>query len=142
MLKAGRYAKEGALTFTGDPIVDEMNAWELMGQAAGFTPFELSRAYDENNAKVRLQVAIQNRRARLMNHYALAWRNEDEEGMDAIELEFERFNEAYPEKAITAQGVRDSIRARERRSTRSVGGVVLDQKLEDRVNEELGLPER
>ena len=66
----------------------------------------------------------------------------DEEGMDAIEMEFERFNEAYPEKAITAQGVRDSIRARERRSTRSVGGVVLDQKLEDRVNEELGLPER
>lgn len=142
VLKAGRYAKEGALTFTGDPIVDEMNAWELMGQAAGFTPFELSRAYDENNAKVRLQVAIQNRRARLMNHYALAWRNEDEEGMDAIELEFERFNEAYPEKPITAQGVRDSIRARERRSARSVGGVVLDQKLEDRVNEELGLPER
>lgn len=139
VVKSGRYAREGALTFTGDPILDEMRAWEMVGQAIGFTPFRLSVAYDERNAKANLQTAINNRRARLMNRYALAWRNEDQAGMDELLAEFEAFNEAYPEKAITPDTVRRSIRARMQRSERNQGGIVLDRRLDDRINEELGL---
>ena len=138
-LKAMRYGREGVLTLKGDPVVDSANAWNMIGQAAGFAPFKVSEAYAQRSAKLGLQERINSRRSGLLNKYALAVTQNDGDGIREVVKEIAKFNQAYPEKPITTAGLRSSIAARQRRARNVVlGGVALDQKLEGRIERELG----
>ncbi len=139
VIKAGRYASEGVLTFSGDPVVDELSAWEMIGQAMGFSPFTVSEAYEQRKGKKGLEARIKLRRAGAMNRYMLGMRQGDAEMMREAMRDIQAFNRAYAENAITPDSLRRSARARLRRSERAgVAGMVLDQKLEGRLGRELG----
>jgi hypothetical protein len=141
VLKSGRYATQGALTLKGDPVVDRVNAWNTIWQAMGFSPFAVSEAYNERSAKLGLQNRIDTRRQQAMNEYALAVMQDDNAGIRDAAEGISQFNQAYPEKAITTEGLRTSIRTRYRNQQRraaGVGGMALDPKLEGRITTELG----
>lgn len=138
LLKAGRYASEGVLTMTGRPVVDGLSAWEMIAQAAGFTPFKVALAYEQRGAKLNLQDKILGQKTELMNRYALAIKMDDEDAQADVLAEMERFNEAHPEVGLTAQQVRDGVRSRQRSDDRATQGVVLDERLRGYLEEQLG----
>lgn len=139
VLKSARYQREGVLSLRGDPVVDDLNAWELIGQGAGFAPFRVSEAYEQRSAKTSLQTRILVRRSKIMNRYALGARQQDQDMMREAIRDLQRFNRAYPEVAITPDGLRQSLKVRAARSARNqLGGMVLDQRLERRIGQDLG----
>ena len=74
-----------------------------------------------------------------MNRYMLGMKQGDRDMMADAMADIQAFNRAYPEKAITPSGLRQSARARLQRAERAgVAGMVLDQKLEGRIQRELG----
>jgi hypothetical protein len=141
LLKANRYRREGALTMTGNPVVDQFSTWEVLGQAAGFTPHKVTQQYDVNNARMRLQTAIQSERSQLFNKAYLAFKVEDSEAYDEAVEKITQFADKHPEAGIKGSTVSQYIRNRMKNDARSKGGLILNKKMESAIDEDLGLME-
>lgn len=137
LVKTNRYRREGVLNMRGNPVVDQLNAWELIGQAAGFTPHRVTQQYDVNEAKRKLQAAILNERATLINKAYLADKMDDGEAYEEALAKLDKFNDRHPDVAVKNLG--RSIKARRKSDERAVGGVILDKRLEESIGESLGL---
>ena len=137
-MKAVRYANEGVTSTRGDLVTDTDGQDELL-QAIGFTPAEVARQYEVNRALKDRERHILDRRKALMAAYAMALRQDDQDAVLDVRRKIMAFNKAYPEKPITGQTIRRSLRAREAYSERAEHGVAYDGKLRQRIAEEEGV---
>ncbi len=99
--KAWRFAEEGAATTPrGEALVrfdpsDPLAYWtNIGGQALGFTPRELSRAYERRNLIHNAMEFYRLRREALLNAWALASLRKDREAMADAKKEIRDFNAA------------------------------------------------
>lgn len=127
-MKSIRFANEGVNSMRGDPIMQELSLPETLLQLAGFSPSELNERYDANSAARNFEDALKKRRSDLLNGYAMAYRNEDTDGITAALGKIRIWNEKHPEGAINGETIRRSLMSRARYSLRSEDGVVLDPK--------------
>lgn len=134
VLKAGRYATQGVQSLRGDPIVDNVSPYQVLLQGSGFTPDKIARQYEENRQVKDYEKAIMDRRQALANAYAMAARTGDSEGMAAALAKIQGFNRSNPEVAITGSSIRASVRARAKYSERAEGGVVVNPKLQAKLD--------
>lgn len=139
LLKTGRYAKEGVLNMRGNAVVDELTTWELIGQAVGFTPQRVSQQYDVNNARMNRQAQLQTRKAQLFNKAYLAYKMKDDEAYDEAIAEIGKFAEKHPEMGIKGSSLTSSIRTRMKNDSRAKGGLILNRRMEQAIDEDLGL---
>mgnify|MGYP001182320257 CR=1 FL=1 len=139
-MKAVRYAKEGATSTRGD-LVAETDPLDEVLQVLGFTPAEVARRYAENRALKDRERHILDRRKALLAAYAMAQRQDDEDTALEVRGKILAFNKAYPEKPITGQTLRRSLRARAAYSERAEHGVVYDRALRQRIVDETGYEE-
>ncbi|HEY6612774.1 MAG TPA: PLxRFG domain-containing protein [Pseudomonas sp.] len=130
LLKAGRYAGEGAQTMSGDMLVDDVGGWGILAQALGFTPAHLTEQYEHNNALKTAEQKILTERRSLMNRHALAARTGDDDMRLETRGRIDEFNRRYPKVAITGKTLALSMRARAQRDQRTDGGLTLDTRLE------------
>ncbi|SHO54436.1 DNA primase TraC [Vibrio quintilis] len=128
-MKAYRYADEGALNSRGDAYKDDFKWIEIMGQSVGFTPGDLSKQYQVNNARKQYEQHVLDRRSHLMKAYYLAWKQHDERLMFDTQKAMSQFNRKYPQLALTSQSIRQAIKTRMRYSSQSSNGVNLNKKL-------------
>lgn len=135
-LKAMRYATQGVNTLRGDPVIEDLSVGQSLLQLAGFSPASLNERYDAINAAKGYETAVLERRQRLLNAYAMAWRADDRATLDAVTAKIVAWNEAQPEVPITTKTIRQSLAARMRYSSRAESGVVLDRRLAERAREE------
>lgn len=140
-MKAVRYAREGATSTRGD-LVAETGPLDEVLQALGFTPAEVARQYAENRALKDREQLILDRRKALLAAYAMAQRQNDEDTALEVRRKILAFNKAYPEKPITGQTLRRSLRARAAYSERAEHGVVYDRALRQRIVDETGVGDR
>lgn len=129
-----RDAGEGVKSLRGDPVMEEVSTWNLLGQAAGFSPAELGQKYDATRAIKNLERRILDRRERLINRWWLARRTGDLEGVQEAMAEIRRFNESTsirqnPRARVTPATLLASTQARQRYSRRADGGIIVDQRL-------------
>lgn len=82
---------------------------------------------------------ILDRRKALLAAYAMAVRQDDQDAALEIRRKIMAFNKAYPEKPITGQTIRRSLRTREAYSERAENGVVYDGALRHRIAREEGV---
>ncbi|SEN87057.1 hypothetical protein SAMN04489859_102010 [Paracoccus alcaliphilus] len=127
-IKTTRYATEGVNTFYGDPLVEDVSPWQLLMQLQGFTPAEVAERYQINNRLRNKQSRIEKRRKDIVREIGDAVRKGDEIPDSAVE-KMRRFNQDIPEWAITADSIRQSVRARQRASDRNELGVALNPRL-------------
>ena len=137
-MKAVRYAKEGANTLRGDPIVPDVSGPEVLLQALGFAPAKLAEQQRVNNALMNYQKFIQDRRQSLLNAFAMAQLAGDEEGRGDALAKIQDFNAKYPEIAIRPGTIRESMRMRAQRTAQADNGIMLNRKLAGRVRQEVG----
>jgi N12 class adenine-specific DNA methylase len=137
-MKALRYAEEGVTSTRGDLVTDTDFKDEFL-QAIGFTPAEVARQYAVNRALKDRERHILDRRKALLAAYAMALRMDDQDAALEVRRKILAFNKAYPEKPITGQTIRRSLRAREAYSKRAENGVAYDAALRQRIAEEEGV---
>lgn len=132
VMKSGRYAYEGALTYNGDPIKDDFSAWEVIAQASGFTPKELSDRYDQNGRLKNKERAITDRRRNVIKQVAEQIKAGKKPTPRQLRL-IEDFNRDYPEWPISSSTITRSVQGRINRSERNEAGVSINPRLEPRL---------
>lgn len=134
LMRSYRYMDEGARTLKGDPIIEDMPAADALKQALGFMPAELAERYDRNRSMKNKEQRIIEQRGTILSDYDQAMREEGD--TTAIEARIDRFNEKNPDYPITVRTIRQSMKSRQRMRDTKIGGVNLNPKLADRLQEE------
>ena len=89
--------------------------------------------YEINSAKMKIQTHILRQRRALLDTYAMARAQNDDEVKKAAIEDMRAFNKRYPTIAITRQTLLRSMTSRDRRKAEieKSGGVALDRRLVD-----------
>lgn len=93
VLKAGRYATDGARTTKGDVIADDFGFGSIVGQAIGFSPAELARKQSFITYSKYRENLAQEERGNLLDQAYVAWRFGDYEEYSEILEDIRDFNE-------------------------------------------------
>lgn len=135
-LRAYRYATEGATTKDGDPIVDDVNGWDVFKQAIGFSPAAINEQYKLNNVNMNKQKDILGQRSRLLADYYKADKAGDEAKLEEIGKKIDEYSDKYPEMQIDNKSLRRSMKNRDRYRDSNTGGMSYNNNLRDRLIEE------
>lgn len=132
LMRSYRYLNEGVTNLRGDSIIDPANidAWDAIAQAIGFTPAKVSETYDRNSALMNAESRVQKRRSTLVNRFALASRMGDEDGRAAAMVAIKTFNTSALGKTmpITAETLRRSLAVRKRNADKREDGVLIENR--------------
>jgi hypothetical protein len=134
-LVAARYAREGANTLKGDPLVQDVGPMDLLMQSLGFRPTEIAELQYYNITKKGQEQAILKERQNLLNLFGISFMAND---ADANEKAFEKimkFNAKYPSKNIPMKSLTKSIKERATKSAMARHGLHIDKKLQGLINE-------
>ena len=134
-MKAYRYSTEGAKNMKGD-IVADVEWPDVVKQALGFTPARISEQYKINNLNYNKQGLVLKGKKQLMDAYFKADEIGDEKQLDKVLDQIDTFNDKNPDQMITAAGLIQSQKTREKGSDDAVGGIRYNKKLKDRILED------
>ncbi len=140
-LRAGRFMTEGATSMRGDPVLEDIKGPEGFMQVLGFTPSRLAEQYEENRALKNYEQHVKDRRAALMNAFALSRRLDDSDLRLRTLQQIAAFNKRWPEIAITPAKLRASLRQRAAASARADNGVIVDRRLREQLRQAVGVRE-
>jgi hypothetical protein len=103
----------------------------------GFSPERLAQRQAANIEAKAMEVAIDGRRQDLLNFLAMAYDADDDAAVEKLLDKIDTFNDAYPEKAITATTIRSSMqkRAKVREMANEAGGLRVNKAFLDRAAE-------
>ena len=99
-LKGARYLTEGAQTLRGDPVQEDVSAYNSLMQGIGFAPADLSATYEQTSAMKGYEREVLQKRASLLNKYDMGYRSGDTELMSEVQNDIAAFNEAHPIRGI------------------------------------------
>ena len=140
-MQAYRLGTEGALSMSGDPVVDEVTNYETFLTGIGFTSSRLARQYKENAEVKGAETRINTERKRILGRFALALNNDDYDAMDEIQADIEDFNQKNPEVEITYETLQRSLRSRQEAEAETEHGIRIGKKLKGRLSEHRYLEE-
>ena len=129
MLKAGRFADEGALTKRKDPIMDDLGVGEIAGKFFGFQPAEYTLNQERNQVLKKIEKSVNEKRTRIMKEFYIATRMGDSEGRREAMKELLKFNRKYPRVAIGTDSLMRSLKQHRETSINMYNGVTLSQRL-------------
>jgi Large polyvalent protein associated domain 39 len=128
-LKGTRYMVEGARTLKGDPVEEDINAYNAMMQVIGFSPASLSSKYEITSAAKGYEKKVADKRQRLLNMYDMARTGGDSDLMAETREDINDFNAAHPGNKITGTTLQKSISARKAAEKNMINGVTFNKKL-------------
>jgi hypothetical protein len=134
-LKGARYLTEGAVTMKGDPIVEDVSAYNSVMQAFGFAPANLSTIYEKLQAAKGYEREVNTKRTQLLNRYDMARHAGDDDMKQETREMIAEFNEKFPKKRITSETLQKSIAARKAAEKQMINGVRFDKKLMPEIRE-------
>jgi hypothetical protein len=139
VLKAYRFGTEGATTRRGDPITEDINAYNVIMQAAGFAPQSYIQQLEFNKNARRREEAVSSRRTKLLRRHNMAQRNGDSEEVQRVRRMIKEYNEGLPAGAkksrITSDTLARSARSFERTTEKMKGGMTYTPFMEAIVKE-------
>lgn len=131
-MQAYRFATYGAVTLNGDPLIENVNPYEVLAKVSGFTPARLSERYRINNRLKNEEKRIMDERKGIHRDVARSVRG-GSPVTDDLRQRIGDFNRRYPEYPITADTIRQSVRGQIRASDRNESGISLNPKLDGRI---------
>ena len=135
MLKAGRFASEGALTRRGDPITTDFSAGTIAAKFFGFAPAEYTRAQEVAQDVKRIDKAVNRKRSRLLKRYYIASRMGDYQEVIKVRKEIAEFNKKHarlgPKVPITQETITRSLAQHTRTTEQMFNGVQLSPNVRD-----------
>jgi len=132
-MKGFRYMTEGAKTLKGDPIEEDIGAYNSLMQAFGFSPANLSSTYEKTSAAKAFEKEVLQRRVRLLNLYDMALTAGDTQMLGEVNDDILAFNAAHPTERITGDTKQKSLTARKNAEKNMINGVTFNKKLRPEV---------
>jgi hypothetical protein len=126
---AVRYAREGATTLKGDPLMEEMGPFYLVMQSLGIRNAELAERQFYNIQIKGQEVAVQKERTNLLNLFALGFMSGDADVTDKALEKIYKFNDKHSSVAIPADAIVRSILDRMKKSAQTDHGLYIDKKM-------------
>ena len=108
--KALRYGTEGATTLRGDPIMEDINAWNIFAQSLGLSPAGYTKQLEINARDKGVDRRVNTKRTKLMGDYYLAAREGDIDGATELVQEMIEFSERNLYVAISGDSLERSMR--------------------------------
>ena len=134
-MKGMRYMSEGALTLKGDPVDEDINAYNVLMQAIGFSPADLSSNYEKTSAAKSYEKEVGARRVRLLNLHDMAKTAGDMDLMAEAKDAISEFNDKHPNSKITGDTLRKSESSRKAAEKNMINGVTFNKKLRGEIEE-------
>jgi hypothetical protein len=134
-MKGMRYMSEGALTLKGDPVDEDINAYNGLMQAIGFSPADLSSNYEKTSAAKSYEKEVGARRVRLLNLHDMAKTAGDMDLMTETKDAISEFNTKHPNSKITGDTLRKSEASRKAAEKNMINGVTFNKKLRGEIEE-------
>ena len=137
--KGIRFYNEGATTRRGDPITEDINAYNSIMQGLGFAPQSYIQQLEFNKNARRREEAVSSRRTKLLRRHNMAQRNGDREEVQRVRRMIKEYNEGLPAGAkksrITSDTLARSARSFERTTEKMKGGMTYTPFMEAIVKE-------
>jgi hypothetical protein len=134
-LKSYRFATEGANTLGGNPIVDNIGPYHWGAQAMGFAPAEYTRNLQQNKQLQKMQKFQKESKIKLYTNYYRALKENDTNAISKILKKIGDYNRRYPNLAITAEGIRRSLKQRAVQESRMHNGLVINPRMRHELME-------
>jgi hypothetical protein len=132
ILKTYRYADDdGVLTRRGDPVIEDLNGFNLGAQFFGFAPAEYTQKMAINATQKRKDRKITTDKTSLLRKYYIAMRQGDSKEVNKIMRDILEFNRKNPLVAITPDTIKRSMSQHMRTTQRMYNGVLFSPKLSD-----------
>jgi len=128
-MKGMRYLVEGATTLKGDPVMEDIGAYNSMMQMIGFTPADLSSQYERVQAAKGFEREVQGRRTQILQMYDMAHTAGDSDLLQEANERRMSFNEHHPKFKIDQNSIERSIKARKAAEKDMIHGVRFNKKL-------------
>lgn len=136
VMKSTRFARQGALTLRGDPVVDEVSPSALLSQFLGFAPADYARSMDFSSRQKNFERTVNTRRNKLYERAYIARRTNDVAGYVSVMRDIIEFNKDHPNRAIDSRSLRQSITTRDRNTQNMRMGRLPGSGFEGRWEEE------
>lgn len=132
LMRSARYIGDGVTTSRGNTILENVSPAEALTQALGFTPARIAERYETNSWLMNANQRIQDERGEVLN---AIWAEVGDGGemTDRTRAAIDAFNAANPDYRIDDSTIRRSMSARRRYRDQSVGGVLLNRSLNERL---------
>jgi len=136
-MKGMRYMSEGAVTLKGDPIEEDIGAYNSLMQIIGFSPASLSSTYEKTSAAKGYDREVAQRKQRLLNKYDMARTAGDSDLMAETREEIEAFNSkrTNPKDRITGDTLSRSQKARQAAEKNMINGVTFSRNRKAEIEE-------
>lgn len=134
-MKGARYMSEGALTLKGDPVDEDINAYNSLMQVIGFSPADLSSNYEKTSAAKSYEKEVGARRVRLLNLHDMAKTSGDMDLLAEVKEDIQAFNEKHPKDKITGDTLHKSQASRKAAEKNMINGVTFNKKLRGEIQE-------
>jgi hypothetical protein len=134
-MKGARYMTEGALTLKGDPVIEDINAYNALMQVIGFSPADLSSNYEKTSAAKSYEREVSARRVRLLNLHDMAKTSGDTDLLSETKDAISEFNSKHPTDKITGDTLRKSEASRKAAEKNMINGVTFNKKLRGEIEE-------
>jgi hypothetical protein len=134
-MKGMRYMGEGALTLKGDPVDEDINAYNSLMQVIGFSPADLSSNYEKTSAAKSYEKEVGARRVQLLNLHDMAKTAGDSDLMVETKEQIRAFNETHPKDKITGDTLQKSESSRKTAEKNMINGVTFNKKLRGEIEE-------
>ena len=134
-LKGTRYFTEGALSLKGDPIDEDINAYNAVMQVFGFGPADLSSTYEQRSAAKNYERKVLDRKQRILDRWEMASESGDREFKAEVRKEFNNFRKNYPQ-LVDARTLDRSLNARRSAEKEIMLGMRWNKSLQPKLEEE------
>jgi hypothetical protein len=135
VMKGTRYMLEGATTLKGDPVMEDISAYNSLMQMIGFSPANLSSQYERVQAAKGFEREVLQRRTKLLQLYDMGATAGDSELLGDARDKIQDFNDRFPTYRITQDTIARSMRARAAAEKDMVYGVRFNKKLLPEIQE-------
>jgi hypothetical protein len=133
VLAATRFAKEGVVTPAGRTVFEpeDVSVLDISKKMFGFNPQEIALQQRDNMERMGIKIGLEQEHTKLLNDYYRSVRTDDSDAEDKILDKIDSFNDKYPDRAISAKDLRDSVKRRDKEESYAERGLVLPKKLRD-----------
>jgi hypothetical protein len=102
-------------------------------QFFGFAPAEYTRQLEINSKLKAFDRDVSERRTKMLREYYVATRMGDSDGAAEVMDKIMKFNERYPENAITPSTIKNSMAQHMRTTQEMYSGITVSKPMRDRI---------
>jgi hypothetical protein len=134
-MKALRYGTEGATTLRGDPILEDINPWNVFAQLVGLAPAGYTKQLEMNARDKGLDRRLNTLRTDMMRDYYMALMEGDTDTASELIQEMVEFSQRNPTAAISGDTLQRSMRQHRVSDeiARQLGGITASQRSMQRI---------